>query len=73
MLWFNKRYHVKNTDNIHHEIDGDCSSIQVVALKSKAHMTAEQTQNSIDKLNKLLLADGITLKIHIATRSKRGN
>lgn len=48
------------------------SSIEVVALKKKTYRTAEQTNRDIDKLNRLLRADGITLKIHIASGGHGG-
>lgn len=47
------------------------SSIEVVEIKALAHQSATQTKKDIDKLNRLLKANGITLKIHIATHGGR--
>lgn len=44
------------------------SSIEVVQLKKKSGQTTAQAHRDITRLNDLLKADGITLKIHIATR-----
>ena len=64
MGWINKRKQA----TIKHEEIAEQSSIEVVALKRKTNKTAKQTSKNIDRLNKLLKANGITLKIHIATK-----
>jgi hypothetical protein len=42
------------------------SSVEVTEMKHKAHQTAVQADKDIKKLNRLLRANGITLKIYIA-------
>lgn len=46
------------------------SSIEVLELKGKAHQSTTKAKRDIDKLNRLLKANGITLKIHIATNGE---
>lgn len=58
----------KRSERVEAEKEAEkASSIEVVEIKRKAHKTAEQTNRDIKKLNDLLQANGITLKIHIAT------
>lgn len=68
MLWFKKRKLEKDMQCDHDEQ----SAIEVVELKSKVHQSAERSKKDIDKLNRLLKANGITLKIHIATGGRHG-
>lgn len=63
MLWFKQK---KQKQAMQCEHDNQ-SSIEVVEMKSKVHQSAAQSKRDIDKLNKLLKANGITLRIHIAT------
>jgi hypothetical protein len=51
-------------------VNESLSSIEVVDIKRKSNATITQTNNDIKRLNKLLKANGITLKIHIATQEK---
>lgn len=55
------------------QLHDEASSIEVVKLKSEAHRTAAQADRDIKKLNKLLTANGITLRIHIATGGRHGH
>ncbi len=48
------------------------SSVEVTALTRKSHATAEKANRDIQKLNRLLRADGITLKIHVASGGRHG-
>lgn len=66
MSWF-KRKKVENTskDTVVHQ-----SSIEVLQYKSKATKSVNQTKRDLATLKALLDADGITLRIHIATRMK---
>lgn len=50
----------------------NASSQQVVQLKSQAHQTAAKADKDIQRLNSLLKANGITLKIHIASGGHHG-
>lgn len=56
-----------------HQLAEQQSFVEVVQLKSKTHRSVKQADKSIQKLNKLLRADGITLKIYIARGGGRGN
>lgn len=49
------------------------SSVEVVALKQEGHKTAKEADAAIKRLNKLLRADGITLKIYIAAGGRHGH
>ena len=68
MNWFIRSKHLKTE----HEDVIKQSSIEVVELKSKTKKTTIQTQKDIDRINKLLKANGITLKIHIAAGGHNG-
>lgn len=64
MRWFWSRQQVQ-LEVAQHE---KRSSIEVLDIKSKTHASTQQAKKDIDRLNRLLKANGITLKIHIATR-----
>lgn len=65
-FWSKKQSHKE----IHrHEVQ---SSIEVVQYKRKANQSVAQANRDIKKLNDLLRADGITLKIHIAQGGRHG-
>lgn len=50
----------------------EASSNEVTKLNRQTHQTADQANRDINKLNDLLRANGITLKIHIASGGHRG-
>lgn len=64
MNWFGRKKQQR-------EIDTEQSSNEVIAIKSRAKKTTQQTAKDIDRLNRLLKANGITLKIHIAAGGHR--
>lgn len=68
MSWFSRRKQEKE----HIEAVAEQSSIEVLAIKSKTAKTTKQTAKDIDRLNALLKANGITLKIHIAAGGHHG-
>jgi len=67
MSWFRRRI-----TNAEIEVAAEQSSIEVTAIKRKTKQTTQQTAKDIDRLNKLLKANGITLKIHIAAGGHHG-
>lgn len=64
-MWF-KRTKQERIEEAQH------TSIEVLEIKSRTHQTANQTKREIDRLNRLLKNNGITLRIHIATHGGRG-
>lgn len=46
------------------------AEVEVEALKRPGHVASKNATQSADKINKLLRANGITLKIHIATKGE---
>lgn len=49
------------------------NEIKVDQIKHQTHETATQANKDIKKLNSLLRANGITLKIHIASGGHHGH
>ena len=68
MLWFKNK--LCKEDRESHEVN---STIEAIQLKKKTKKVAEKTTTDIDRLNKLLKANGITLKIHIAAGGHHGS
>lgn len=64
MRWFWNKKKV-NQEVAEHERQ---SSIEVTELKGRVHQSTTQAKKDVDRLNKLLKANGITLKIHIASK-----
>ena len=62
VFFWNHKQHQRETEQ--HDVE---STVEVVQLKEKAHMSANKADKDIQRLNKLLSANGITLKIHIAS------
>lgn len=46
--------------------------IEVENLKKKTHKSSEEAKEATERLNKLLVQNGITLKIYIAAGGKHG-
>jgi hypothetical protein len=69
-LFFWKRNKVLEAEKQHLKQRGG-SYVEVLELKRKTHKAAEDTAKDIERLNRLLQADGITLEIHIATGAGR--
>jgi hypothetical protein len=63
MLWFKPKK--VEIERVAHE---EQSNIEVIKLKNKTKQSVVKTKKDIDRLNKLLKANGITLRIHIATK-----
>ena len=61
LLWYRQKHKED------HREEAEESSVKVTQITHKGHITAEKADEEIVKVNKLLKADGITLKIHIAT------
>lgn len=68
MSWF--FHHKQNVrDNLQ---DDNISSIEITQIKRKGHRTIDKADKEITKVNNLLKANGITLKIHIASGGHHG-
>ena len=59
---------IKRRQHAMREEVAEQSTIEVLEINRKVNQTANQTKKDVDRLNRLLKANGITLKIHIATR-----
>jgi hypothetical protein len=68
MQWFWNKKRVQQEVANHVEQ----SSVKVHELQQKTHKTTAKAEKDIDRLNKLLKANGITLKIHIAAGGSHG-
>lgn len=66
LLW-HRHQHI--TDSLKED---KVSSVEVTKITRKGHQSAAKADKEIVKLNKLLKADGITLKIYIASRGHHG-
>ena len=50
----------------------EASSVEVTNMQTEIKQSAVKTKRDIDRLNRLLKANGITLKIHIASGGHGG-
>ena len=64
LFWGHKKSRRKERINDAH------SSAEVDQIKKETLDTAEEARRKAEELNKLLLANGISVQIHIATRGK---
>lgn len=63
MLFFNKKHEPITVE----------TPKEVVLAKTRAKKASEKASTNTKQLKELLLANGITLKIHIATGGKHGH
>ena len=68
MSWFFSR---KQNDENNLQDDRN-SSAEIFRIKRKGHTTIDKADAEITKVNRLLKANGITLKIHIASGGHSG-
>jgi hypothetical protein len=68
-LFSRKRQKVLEVEQKHVKQTG--SYLEVVELKRKTDAATNKAKRDIERLNRLLKADGITLKIHIAAGGGR--
>lgn len=52
--------------------DNSAASIEVIQIKREGHKAIDKANKEITKVNDLLKANGITLKIHIASGARHG-
>lgn len=67
MFFFRKR-----RQNAPEEEHNDASFVEVVEMRRRLHQTTAQAKKEIDKVNSTFRANGITLKIHIASGGHHG-
>lgn len=67
MAWFNRS---KSTENIHIEPPAS-SRVEVEVHKNASKQAAEKAKQANEHLNELLVTNGFTLKIYLATGGNR--